>query len=80
MALPAKEGDNSPTMLSPGDIAFLKSEIAQLEKARMECSDNGIRKQIEAWIDGNKKKLHSGEIQSSPRKPPSKSDESPCAD
>jgi hypothetical protein len=67
-------------MLSPGDIAFLKSEIARLEKARMECSDNGLRKQIEVWIDANKKKLHAGEIQSSQQKPPSKSDESPSAD
>jgi hypothetical protein len=60
-------------MLSPGELAFLKSEIERLEKARRECSDSGIRKQIEVWIDDNKKKLHANEIQSSQRKPPSKS-------
>jgi hypothetical protein len=47
-------------------LAFLKSEIERLEKARRECFDSGIQKQIEVWIDDNKKKLRSGEIQSRP--------------
>jgi hypothetical protein len=62
-------------MLSPGDLAFLRAEIARLEKALTECTDSGIRKQIEVWIDDNKKKLLAGEIQSSPRKPASESDD-----
>jgi hypothetical protein len=57
-------------MLSPGELAFLKSEIERLEKARRECSDSGIRKQIEVWIDDNKKKLHANEIQSSATEAP----------
>jgi hypothetical protein len=67
-------------MLSPGDIAFLKSEIERLEKARRKCTDSGIRQQIEVWIDDNKKKLHAGEIQSSQREPPRKSEQSPSTD
>jgi len=62
-------------MISPGDVALLKSEIERLEKAWSELSDSGVRKQIDAWIDDHKKKLRSGELQSSPRKPTSKSDD-----
>jgi len=64
-------------MLAPDDVALLKSEVAllkseieRLEKARSECSDSGIRKQIDVWIDDHKKKLRvSDEIQSGLRKP-----------
>lgn len=44
-------------MLSPGEIAFIKAEIARLEKARKECRDGGIQQQIEIWIEELKKKL-----------------------
>jgi hypothetical protein len=44
-------------MLSPGDIASIKAEIKRLEKARRECNDSGIQKQIEAWIEELKKRL-----------------------
>jgi hypothetical protein len=62
-------------MLSRRELASIRAEIERLETALKECTDSGIRKQIEVWIDSNKKKLLSGEIQSSPRKPPSKSDD-----
>lgn len=44
-------------MLSPGNIARVKAEIARLEQLRKECTDTGIREQIEAWISDEKKKL-----------------------
>jgi len=62
-------------MLSRGEVATVRAEIERLEKALRECTDSGIRKRIEVWIDDNKKKLLSDESQSSPRKPPSKSDD-----
>ena len=44
-------------MLSPEEIAQIKAEIERLEKLRAECTDGGIRKRIEAWIEAEKKKL-----------------------
>lgn len=44
-------------MLSPEEIAEIKAEIARLEELHKICSDNGIRKRIEAWIETEKKKL-----------------------
>jgi hypothetical protein len=44
-------------MLSPEEIAIIKAEIARLEKARKECRDSGIRKQIDIWIEELKKRL-----------------------
>jgi hypothetical protein len=44
-------------MLSPGEIAQTKAEIERLEKLREACTDSGIRKRIEAWIEAEKKKL-----------------------
>jgi len=46
-------------MLSPREIAQIRAEIKRLEKARDECTDGGIRKRIEAWIEADKKKLES---------------------
>jgi len=46
-------------MLSPGEIARIRAEIARLEKARDESADSGIQKQIEAWIHELKQKLAS---------------------
>jgi hypothetical protein len=46
-------------VLSPREIATLKGELEKLEKARRECTDSGIRKLIDAWIE-EKKKLKSG--------------------
>jgi hypothetical protein len=44
-------------MLPPEEIARIKADIKSLEKARDECADSGIRKQIEAWIAEQKRKL-----------------------
>jgi hypothetical protein len=44
-------------MLSPGEIAQIRSEIKRLNQALKECRDDGIRKRIIAWIEEQKKKL-----------------------
>jgi hypothetical protein len=44
-------------MLSPEEMAQIKAEIRRLEQLREECTDSGIRKRIEAWIEAEKKKL-----------------------
>ena len=44
-------------MPSPDEIAQIKAEVERLEKHREQCSDSGIRKRIEAWIEAEKKKL-----------------------
>jgi hypothetical protein len=44
-------------MLSPADIARIKADIAVLEKALENCVDTGLRRQIEAWLAGQKMKL-----------------------
>lgn len=48
-------------MLSPGDVAIIRAEIDRLEKARRECIDGGLPKQIEVWIDQQKRKLISAD-------------------
>jgi len=47
-------------MLSPAETAKIKADIERLEKARDQCTDTGIRKLIEAWIEEQKQKLASG--------------------
>jgi hypothetical protein len=44
-------------MLSPGEIARIRTEIKRLEQALKECRDKGIRKRIMAWIEEHKQKL-----------------------
>jgi hypothetical protein len=44
-------------MLSRADIARIKADIEKLEKSRDSCADSGIRKQIELWIEQQKKNL-----------------------
>jgi hypothetical protein len=44
-------------MLSRGDIAQIKLEIARLEKLYKECPDEGTQKRITAWIEEQKQKL-----------------------
>jgi len=46
-------------MLSLEEIAQIKAEIERLERLRKECTDSGIRNQIEAWIEAEKRKLAS---------------------
>jgi hypothetical protein len=36
-------------MLPPEENARIKAEIERLENLRVECTDSGIRKRIEAW-------------------------------
>jgi hypothetical protein len=50
----------NPAMLSAEETAKITAEIERLEKARWECTDGGIRKLIEAWIEEQRKKLASG--------------------
>jgi hypothetical protein len=47
-------------MLSPGDIARIKAEIARLEKAFKENTDQGIGKVIQGWIADLKRELADG--------------------
>jgi|HubBroStandDraft_3_1064219.scaffolds.fasta_scaffold115304_2 hypothetical protein len=44
-------------MLSPAEIDGIKKDIARLEKARDRCTDTGIRKLTEAWIEEARNKL-----------------------
>jgi hypothetical protein len=44
-------------MLSRVEIAQIRAEIERLEKLREECTDSGIQKRIDAWIEAEKKKL-----------------------
>jgi hypothetical protein len=46
-------------MLSSGERAIIKAEIERLQKAHRECTDGGIREQIDAWIVEQKRKLGS---------------------
>jgi hypothetical protein len=46
-------------MLSAGEIAIIVAEIKRLEKARKDCRDRGIQKQIDVWIEAQKQKLAS---------------------
>jgi len=49
------------SMFSPSEIAQIKTEIERLERLREECTDSGIRKRIEAWIEAEKEKLEGRE-------------------
>jgi hypothetical protein len=44
-------------MLSREQIATIKAEIQRLEEARNLSTDSGIQKQIDVWIEQQKKKL-----------------------
>jgi hypothetical protein len=46
-------------MLSPKEIAKIKSEIELLEKGREQCTDGGLKKLIEARIAELRQKLES---------------------
>jgi hypothetical protein len=49
-------------VLSPEEIAAIKSEIGTLEKARRECNDGGIQRWIDARVEEEKKKLESQKV------------------
>jgi hypothetical protein len=44
-------------MLSPAEIAIIKLEIENLEKAREKFTDSVIQKQIDVWIEALKKRI-----------------------
>lgn len=48
---------HSWAMLSRGDVAIIRAEIERLEKARRECTDIGLQKRIDTWIEEQKQKL-----------------------
>jgi hypothetical protein len=54
-------------VLTPGEVAVIKAEIERLTKARLECNDGGIQRQIDDWIEEQKKKL--GPQERRPTKP-----------
>ena len=45
------------SMLSQKEITDIKAELQYLENARDNCIDGSIRKQIEAWIEEQRRKL-----------------------
>jgi hypothetical protein len=47
-------------MLSPTEIATIRTELERLEKARRDCTDSGLRKWIESVIEKQKQQLASG--------------------
>jgi len=49
----------NPRMLTLEQITQIKAEVERLEKLREDCTDSGIRKRIEAWIEAETKKLKS---------------------
>jgi hypothetical protein len=53
-------------MLSPQQTATIEAEIEKLKYARKHCSDSGVQKVIEGWIEGEKMKLNSGDNQGLP--------------
>ena len=44
-------------MISRSDAAVIRAEIKRLQKARDECTDSGVQKRIDAWIEEQKRKL-----------------------
>ena len=44
-------------MISRKDVAVIRTEIERLQRAHRECTDSGVQKQINAWIEAQKQKL-----------------------
>jgi len=44
-------------MISRTEVADIRAEIERLQKARQECTDSGVQRQIDAWIEEQKRKL-----------------------
>ncbi len=62
-AVRAVQDDNQKwglVMLSRGEVAIIRAEIERLEKALKDCTENGIRDRIKAWIEEEKEKLTAG--------------------
>ena len=48
-------------MPSPKERAKIKAEIEKFEKALRDCTDSGIRKVIEDWIEDARERLASAQ-------------------
>jgi hypothetical protein len=57
-------------MPSSADIARIKADLAMLEKARDSCTDGGLRKVIDAWIQDAMKTLANALESPTKMKPP----------
>jgi hypothetical protein len=44
-------------MIARSDVAVVRAEIQRLQKARDECTDSGVQKRIDVWIEEQKRKL-----------------------
>ena len=44
-------------MISRTDVGVIKAEIERLERARDECTDSGLQRRIDAWIEEQKRRL-----------------------
>lgn len=44
-------------MISRTEVADIRAEIERLQKARQEYTDSGVQRQIDAWIEEQKRKL-----------------------
>jgi hypothetical protein len=44
-------------MISRNDVSVIRAEIERLQKARTECTDSGVQKRIDDWIEEQKRKL-----------------------
>jgi hypothetical protein len=49
-------------MLSSREITTIKAEIQWLEEERKNCTDSGIQRLIDAWIEGQRMKLRSESV------------------
>ena len=58
-------------MISRSDVAVIRAEIQRLQKARDECTDSGVQKQIDAWIEEQKRKLVAEDSSKGTASPPS---------
>ena len=54
-------------MLSPQQIATITAEIEMLKHAREHCSDFGIQRLVDGWIECHRRMLESGK---NPKHPP----------
>jgi hypothetical protein len=52
--LTTKTKKGGAVMLSGGEVAIIRAEIARLEKALGECTDGGIRERIKTWLEEEK--------------------------
>jgi len=44
-------------MISRTDVGVIKADIERLERARDECTDSGLQRRIDGWIEEQKRRL-----------------------